>query len=92
LAEGSIHFGEVVERLKNAGVDRYGADYKRTEATLLHMRGRLLHRSEGACARSHRCGNLGIKYSEVEASFVASDFIISTSVALCSGERDAMSS
>jgi hypothetical protein len=32
-AAGKIHFGEVVSRLLNAGIERYHADYSRTENT-----------------------------------------------------------
>lgn len=32
-AAGKIHFGEVVERLTNAGIERYHADYSRHEIT-----------------------------------------------------------
>ena len=32
-AAGKIHFGEVVGRLMNAGIERYHADYSRGEST-----------------------------------------------------------
>jgi uncharacterized protein YbcV (DUF1398 family) len=32
-AAGKIHFGEVVGRLLNAGIERYHADYSRSEST-----------------------------------------------------------
>jgi uncharacterized protein YbcV (DUF1398 family) len=32
-AAGKIHFGEVVSRLANAGIERYHADYSRMEVT-----------------------------------------------------------
>jgi uncharacterized protein YbcV (DUF1398 family) len=32
-AAGKIHFGEVVSRLMNAGIERYHADYSRMENT-----------------------------------------------------------
>jgi uncharacterized protein YbcV (DUF1398 family) len=32
-ASGKIHFGEVVGRLMNAGIERYHADYSRSENT-----------------------------------------------------------
>ena len=47
-APGKIHFGEIVSRLIEAGIERYHADYSRRENTYLHARRRLVRRAYGA--------------------------------------------